>query len=161
MLRAQPYEAAWMSFPALTEAVAAAGIQFRKGSATVLSVIRRAVSLHISCCQRRGEAPKLVLREGKGDGETEVALALQDPPCERCRTTVDPDETLLCDACNKAWHMYCLPRKLKAIPEGEWLCPSCTSGAETKVTHRDRREPLPFYLIRKASVDAAPGRLCF
>ena len=135
MLKARPYEAAWLPFPALADAVAAAGIQFRKGTGTAQASVRKAVSLHIRSSQRRGVPPTLVLRQGDG-GETEVALALPDPPCERCRTTVDPDETLLCDACNKAWHMYCLPRKLKAIPEGEWLCPNC---AEATVMQRDTR----------------------
>lgn len=45
--------------------------------------------------------------------------------CMICRRKSDPEQTLLCDECNKAWHMYCLKPKLKVIPEGEWFCPKC------------------------------------
>jgi len=32
---------------------------------------------------------------------------------------------LLCDKCNKGFHIYCLPNPLKTIPEGDWFCSEC------------------------------------
>lgn len=42
-----------------------------------------------------------------------------------CRRKNDPEQTLLCDECNKAWHMFCLKPKLTEIPQGDWFCPKC------------------------------------
>ena len=32
---------------------------------------------------------------------------------------------LLCDKCNKGYHIYCLPVPLSAIPDGDWFCDTC------------------------------------
>lgn len=45
--------------------------------------------------------------------------------CKICRKKADPDQMLLCDSCDKGYHMYCLKPKLKSIPKGEWFCPDC------------------------------------
>ena len=42
-----------------------------------------------------------------------------------CRKKKDEDQTLLCDECNRAYHIYCLRPILKEIPAGDWLCPNC------------------------------------
>ena len=34
---------------------------------------------------------------------------------------------LLCDGgCDRGFHLYCLEPPLDSVPEGKWLCPSCT-----------------------------------
>lgn len=60
---------------------------------------------------------------------------------------------LLCDACGKGWHTYCLMPPLTEIPEGDWVCPICVSKGvtveEVKArTHsqRIRRPGPPKYL---------------
>ncbi|KAI4326962.1 hypothetical protein L6164_019472 [Bauhinia variegata] len=35
---------------------------------------------------------------------------------------------LLCDRCDKGWHMYCLSPPLKQIPPGNWYCFSCLNS---------------------------------
>lgn len=45
--------------------------------------------------------------------------------CMMCRRKGIPEQTLLCDECNRACHMYCLKPKLKQVPEGDWFCPKC------------------------------------
>ena len=37
----------------------------------------------------------------------------------------DDDRTLLCDNCDKEYHMECLTPPLTAIPKGDWYCPRC------------------------------------
>ncbi|XP_056229915.1 tyrosine-protein kinase BAZ1B isoform X2 [Seriola aureovittata] len=41
------------------------------------------------------------------------------------RTTGDDEKLILCDECNKAFHLFCLRPALYRIPHGEWLCPAC------------------------------------
>ena len=45
--------------------------------------------------------------------------------CQLCYGGDHDDKTLLCDRCNKAYHMFCLVPPLLHVPEGEWLCPAC------------------------------------
>jgi bromodomain adjacent to zinc finger domain protein 1A len=58
--------------------------------------------------------------------------------CMVCRRKNEPEQTLLCDDCNKAWHMFCLRPKLKVIPEGEWYCPKCRPE-DYKVERKSRK----------------------
>lgn len=37
----------------------------------------------------------------------------------------DDEKLILCDECNKAFHLFCLRPALYRIPVGEWLCPAC------------------------------------
>ncbi len=49
---------------------------------------------------------------------------------------------LLCDGCNRGYHIYCLRPKLKAIPEeDEWYCPDCTPKVRVRspVKKKSRR----------------------
>ncbi len=32
---------------------------------------------------------------------------------------------LLCDGCDRGFHMFCLRPQLKSIPRGDWYCPAC------------------------------------
>ncbi|TDH15017.1 hypothetical protein EPR50_G00026860 [Perca flavescens] len=41
------------------------------------------------------------------------------------RPTGDDEKLILCDECNKAFHLFCLRPALYRIPDGEWLCPAC------------------------------------
>ena len=51
----------------------------------------------------------------------------------RCRTCMghkSGEQLLLCDDCDRGFHMTCLVPVLRDVPKGEWHCPKCT---------RDRR----------------------
>lgn len=37
----------------------------------------------------------------------------------------EDDKLILCDECNKAFHLFCLRPALYAVPDGEWQCPAC------------------------------------
>ena len=60
--------------------------------------------------------------------------------CMICRRKTDPEQTLLCDECNKAWHMFCLKPKLTEIPQGDWFCPRCRPDDYKPKTERKRRQ---------------------
>uniref|UniRef100_A0A0R3RK54 RING-type domain-containing protein n=1 Tax=Elaeophora elaphi TaxID=1147741 RepID=A0A0R3RK54_9BILA len=81
--------------------------------------------------------------EEEGDGESsEEDITIQYATCRACGHSDNEHLLLLCDGnvghnadgstirCNVAYHSYCLPRKLKQIPENEWFCPFCESKPE-------------------------------
>jgi bromodomain adjacent to zinc finger domain protein 1A len=59
--------------------------------------------------------------------------------CLVCRSKSNPEQTLLCDECNKGWHMYCLKPKLTKIPDNDWFCPRCKP--ENYIVKRNRKRP--------------------
>ena len=75
--------------------------------------------------------------EGEEDEDDEEGY------CEVCSYGLSPEgnQILFCDGagCESAYHQLCLKPKLRAVPEGEWLCPKCApaatggSGAATAV----------------------------
>ncbi len=58
--------------------------------------------------------------------------------CRLCRHKGDADKMLLCDKCDRGYHIYCLRPKLKAIPEGEWFCPDCKPKNVDRVPRKIR-----------------------
>jgi hypothetical protein len=45
--------------------------------------------------------------------------------CEACLSPDAEDCLLLCDGCDKGYHIFCLDPPLPRIPDDEWLCPDC------------------------------------
>ena len=66
-------------------------------------------------------------------GETHAGLAKPpaDHPCQVCKDHRNWDLMLLCDNCNGGYHTYCLDPPLEAVPDGDWLCPSCLQHGMT------------------------------
>lgn len=49
-----------------------------------------------------------------------------DVSCEQCGSGDLDDELLLCDKCDKGFHMKCLRPIVARVPIGSWLCPMCS-----------------------------------
>lgn len=45
--------------------------------------------------------------------------------CELCQGGHHEDQILLCDHCDRGFHMFCLNPPLEKVPAGEWSCPLC------------------------------------
>ena len=45
--------------------------------------------------------------------------------CSICTKGHDEDKLLLCDGCNKGFHLYCLEPKLEFVPFSDWYCAQC------------------------------------
>lgn len=61
----------------------------------------------------------------------ERLVAIQESPCGICGSTDEEGEhntMILCDVCDKSYHLRCLQPPLKAVPEGDWTCQSCLTG---------------------------------
>jgi len=45
--------------------------------------------------------------------------------CVICKRKTDAETMLICDECDKAYHMACHKPKVKRIPDGDWFCAKC------------------------------------
>lgn len=57
--------------------------------------------------------------------KSEVLDLTEDTACEVCRSADDADNMLLCDKCNRGYHLTCLVPPMASIPAGEWFCQAC------------------------------------
>lgn len=93
-------------------------------------------------CKRRGEWKRDHLtkssistkRQKNNVGEKVKVCKLEsddeelDQICQQCKSGLHGDVMLLCDRCNKGWHIYCLSPPLKEIPPGNWYCFDCLNS---------------------------------
>jgi hypothetical protein len=49
--------------------------------------------------------------------------------CEGCGSQSGERGMLVCDGCERGWHMSCLQPPLEEVPAGRWLCPICVAPA--------------------------------
>ena len=63
----------------------------------------------------------------------------------------DEDEMLLCDGCDRGFHMSCLNPPLKKVPVGNWYCSDCRPVE----IRRDYRKHLPKYKDDTEEVNTA------
>lgn len=59
--------------------------------------------------------------------------------CRICRKRSEADMMLLCDNCNKGYHLFCLKPKLQSIPDGDWFCQACNRGRDTRKDKSKKR----------------------
>ncbi|XP_058768677.1 probable Histone-lysine N-methyltransferase ATXR5 [Vicia villosa] len=52
--------------------------------------------------------------------------------CEQCGTGEQPEELLLCDKCDKGFHMKCVRPIVVRIPIVSWICPKCLGVKKVK-----------------------------
>ncbi|KAG5684984.1 hypothetical protein PVAND_014187 [Polypedilum vanderplanki] len=64
------------------------------------------------------------IKELTGDDEEEQEFT----PCEICRRIDREDVMLLCDGCDKGFHMDCLDPPLDQIPNNNWYCSACENN---------------------------------
>lgn len=58
-----------------------------------------------------------------------------DVRCEQCGSGDRAEELLLCDKCDRGFHMKCLRPIVAILPIGSWLCPKCSG--QRRVRSRD------------------------
>ncbi|KAH7936231.1 hypothetical protein HPB52_020315 [Rhipicephalus sanguineus] len=50
--------------------------------------------------------------------------------CSGCSSTADTDELIICDGCDRGYHMVCHRPKLMHRPQRKWLCKACCEGTK-------------------------------
>ncbi|PNG99862.1 Lysine-specific demethylase lid, partial [Tetrabaena socialis] len=73
-----------------------------------------------------GAADGAASDDGGGSSSGDLATLV----CERCAGGQQEDQILLCDRCDRGFHLFCLDPPLAAVPEGDWLCPPCRAEEE-------------------------------
>ena len=61
----------------------------------------------------------------KGTVYLELAVVPPGYKCVVCGEKKGVATMLLCDECQRGWHMACLTPPLSKLPEGRWTCPCC------------------------------------
>lgn len=64
--------------------------------------------------------------------KAEPWLCLECKHCMICDQGATTDDLLICDACDKGFHMECLDPPLSSLPEGRWICPICVPPPNRK-----------------------------
>jgi ribosomal protein L37AE/L43A len=59
-----------------------------------------------------------------------------DISCEQCRSGERAEELLLCDKCDKGYHMKCLRPIVVRVPIGSWICNKCSGDGQGRVRSR-------------------------
>ena len=65
-------------------------------------------------------------------------LQITDIVCEMCHSGENEETLLLCDWCDRGWHIECIG--LASLPVDEWLCTSCSPESPENETLNDREE---------------------
>ncbi|VEU24261.1 DEKNAAC105584 [Brettanomyces naardenensis] len=60
--------------------------------------------------------------------DVEGILNTSSNSCVICHLNDDPSRTLICDGCERNFHMSCLDPPLRSIPKNEWFCDDCLDG---------------------------------
>ncbi|KAJ2412497.1 hypothetical protein GGI10_003647 [Coemansia sp. RSA 2530] len=83
---------------------------------------------------------------GASFGSSNGAASGKDPSapiperCEVCKLSENDDKMLICDGCNRGYHMYCLRPRLTTIPTNDWYCDVCILGAGADFGFEDGAE---------------------
>nr|DAD39987.1 TPA_asm: hypothetical protein HUJ06_014310 [Nelumbo nucifera] len=71
-----------------------------------------------------------------------------DVRCEECGSGDRPDEMLLCDKCDKGFHMCCLRPIVVRVPIGSWFCPSCSGERSVRSFPLKQTKIIDFFRIQ-------------
>ncbi|RWR89385.1 histone-lysine N-methyltransferase ATXR6 [Cinnamomum micranthum f. kanehirae] len=97
-----------------------------------------------STFRRRTQAPKPSSLSSSATTKTQGGNGdYIDACCEECASGEVPEELLLCDKCDRGFHLFCLRPILACVPKGLWFCPSCSN----------QKKPKRFPLIQTKIVD--------
>jgi hypothetical protein len=56
--------------------------------------------------------------------------------CEICSAGHHEDKIILCDRCDKGFHLFCLSPPLDDVPVGDWVCPHCSQQDNDNIFFR-------------------------
>ncbi|KNA19714.1 hypothetical protein SOVF_058990 [Spinacia oleracea] len=105
--------------------------------------------------RRRTRAPKPVFRppSPSSESESESDSDFDDVCCEECGSGKNAPDLLLCDGCDRGYHLYCLKPILAAVPKGSWFCPPCSGGKKPNSFPLVQTKIVDFFRIQKPPIE--------
>ncbi|KAG2284235.1 hypothetical protein Bca52824_055455 [Brassica carinata] len=95
---------------------------------------------------RRRRTQVINRRSMADDSDSEL-----DTVCEECSSGKQPAKLLLCDKCDKGFHLFCLRPILVSVPKGSWFCPSCSKHQNPKAFPLVQTKLIDFFRIKRSS----------
>lgn len=74
------------------------------------------------------EYPKSLLSDDDVSEAEEDSEDSEEEGCAVCNHDTKPSKMILCDSCDKPFHIFCLSPPLDSIPKGDWICNNCIIG---------------------------------
>ncbi|CAI9774198.1 unnamed protein product [Fraxinus pennsylvanica] len=102
--------------------------------------------------RKRTLAPKPISGESRSKSKKEEGYG--DVCCENCGSGDRASELLLCDKCDRGFHLYCLRPILVAVPKGSWFCPSCSKDHKPTGFPLIQTKIVDFFRIQRSSPSA-------
>ncbi|XP_019195573.1 PREDICTED: histone-lysine N-methyltransferase ATXR6-like [Ipomoea nil] len=90
-------------------------------------------------------SPRKPPKPGPNDGD------YSDVCCEECGSGEREDELLLCDKCDRGFHLFCLRPAITSVPEGSWICASCSNIKNVAKFPLIQTKIVDFFCIQKSS----------
>ncbi|XP_059304542.1 histone-lysine N-methyltransferase ATXR6 [Lycium ferocissimum] len=115
--------------------------------------------------RRRTQAlrPARTSSRNKSKSRKIVEDELSDTLCEKCGSGNYPAQLLLCDKCDRGFHLFCLRPILPSVPKGSWFCPSCDDNQNLTKFPLVQTKIVDFFRIQRPSSstnELTPGKDC-
>ncbi|KAG7016812.1 Histone-lysine N-methyltransferase ATXR6, partial [Cucurbita argyrosperma subsp. argyrosperma] len=84
-----------------------------------------------------------------------------DISCQKCGSGDSPAELLLCDKCDRGYHLFCLMPILVSVPKGSWFCPTCSNHKKLQSFPLVQTKIVDFFRIQRpvdSQMDLNQGR---
>ncbi|XP_004234990.1 histone-lysine N-methyltransferase ATXR6 [Solanum lycopersicum] len=116
--------------------------------------------------RRRTEAPKpgrRILRNRLNSRKMVEEDEYSDTSCVKCGSGEYPAQLLLCDKCDRGFHLFCLRPILASVPKGSWFCSSCDDNKNPTKLSLVQTKIVDFFRIERPSNsinECGPGKDC-
>ncbi|KAF7816669.1 histone-lysine N-methyltransferase ATXR6 [Senna tora] len=99
--------------------------------------------------RRRTLAPKPALKSSSIGKSSDY----DDVSCEECGSGHSAAKLVLCDNCDRGYHLFCLRPILVSVPRGSWFCPSCSKNKKPKSFPLVQTKIIDFFRIQRSLQD--------
>ncbi|TYK05935.1 histone-lysine N-methyltransferase ATXR6 [Cucumis melo var. makuwa] len=69
--------------------------------------------------------------------------------CQKCGSGDSPADLLLCDKCDRGYHLFCLTPILPSVPKGSWFCSTCSNHKKLKSFPLVQTKIVDFFRIQR------------
>ncbi|KAH9608758.1 hypothetical protein KSS87_019450, partial [Heliosperma pusillum] len=91
--------------------------------------------------------PTIILLDSDSDSDSDSDYNCVR--CEECKSGENAAKLLLCDDCDRGFHLYCLKPILAKVPKGDWSCPLCSASNNVKKFPLIQTKIVDFFRIQK------------